>query len=635
MIVVKPTSRVLDRITCPGDLKGLSTEELTDLASEIRRELITTVASTGGHLAPNLGIVELTLGLLRALDMPRDVVAFDVGHQSYVHKLLTGRRDRFSTLRCYGGLSGFPNRSESPYDLFGSGHASDSISIALGYALARDARGGDEAVVAVIGDGSMTGGMAFEAINHLGHTQTRMTVLLNDNAMSIARNVGALATYLGKIRLGRRYQDVRDRVQDRLDRGRFGHRLVQAGKTLRDSLKMLVVPGMFFEDLGINYVGPIDGHDIEQVEAAVRAAQGYDGPVLIHAVTKKGLGYAYAADQPEAFHGVGPFDEELGCAPPPAEPKPPAYTEVFAEAVVAAARRDERIVAITAAMPSGTGLDRFARAFPDRFFDVGIAEQHAVGLAAGLALGGRIPVVAIYSTFLQRAFDMLVGDVSLQKAHVVFAIDRAGFVGDDGPTHHGVFDLTYLRAIPGLRIMAPADEAELVHALNTALLLDGPVAVRYPRGVGQGVPIPGETTEQDRWVAGRSVTLREGTDLAILAVGRMVGTALLAADLLQDRGISSTVVNARWVKPLDEEVVVRAAANHRLLVTVEENTVRGGFGAAVLETLSAQGLRADVLNLAVPDEFARHGPIDRLLDDAGLSPEKVASAIAARLGARR
>lgn len=622
------SKRILDTISEPRDLRGLDPSSLERLAAEIREQLIETVSVTGGHLAPNLGVVELTLGLYRALDMPADVVAYDVGHQSYVHKLLTGRVEQFSTLRTYGGISGFPNRAESPYDLFGSGHASDSISIALGYALARDARKGDETVVAVIGDGSMTGGMSFEALNHLGHVQTKMVVILNDNEMSIARNVGALAAYLGRVRLNKRYWGLREHIQHRLEPSQVGARLVRVGKAVRDAVKQLVVPGMLFEELGINYVGPIDGHDIAQVEEAVTAAKGYDGPVIIHAVTEKGRGYEFASCQPDLFHGIGPFDRTLGCAPPSSAPKAPAYTDVFAQALIAEASADERIVAITAAMPSGTGLDKFAAVHPDRFIDVGIAEQHAVGLAAGLAFGGQVPVVAIYSTFLQRAFDQMVGDVALQGAHVVFALDRAGFVGEDGPTHHGVFDLSYLRAIPTMKILAPSSESELVDALHTALSLDGPVALRYPRGAGEGAAIPAVATA---WEFGRGVVRREGTDVAILAAGRMVAAALASAELLATQGVSATVVDARWVKPIDEALVADVARSHPLVVTVEENTIRGGFGAAVLECLASAQVTVPLLTLGVPDTFAKHGPMAQLLDDAGLSPDKIANAIRARL----
>lgn len=619
--------RILDSITCPQDLKRLSAQELEVLAAEIRHELVSSVSRTGGHLAPNLGAVELTLGIYRALNCPRDQVAFDVGHQSYVQKLITGRCAQFNALRTYGGISGFPKRTESEYDLFGSGHASDSISIATGVAAARDTRGEDFEVVAVIGDGSLTGGMAWEALNHLGHTQTRVIVVLNDNEMSISRNVGALASYLGRIRLSRRYWGLRESLQSKLEQsGTVGQTLSNAGKTLKDSVKQLMVPGMLFEEMGIRYVGPIDGHDMTQVQAAIQSAEGADGPVLIHAVTAKGKGYTPAEEHPMAFHGISPFDPVTGKVAPSS--KPASYTSVFAQALIKEAKADGRIHAITAAMAPGTGLDKFAQHFPDRFHDVGIAEEHAVAFAAGLAFGGELPVVAIYSTFLQRAYDQIMGDVALQGAHVVFALDRGGFVGEDGPTHHGLYDLSYLRTVPTMKILAPRNEAELADALHTALRLDGPVALRYPRGAAEGVEIPEQAS---LWEVGKSVTLREGNDVALLAVGRMVNTALEAADVLATQGIDARVVDMRWVKPLDEAAVLEAARMCKLVVTVEENSVRGGFGAGVLETLAAHNVEARVMNLGTPDEFTTQGKMDELLHVYGLDGEGIAQSVTQRL----
>jgi len=624
-----PPERILESIASPCDVKSLDAGQLKTLASEIRTELVSTVSETGGHLAPNLGVVELTLGIHRALDCPTDRIIFDVGHQSYVHKLLTGRLDRFKSLRQYGGICGFPKRSESPYDSFDTGHASDSLSVALGMALARDARGGDEAVVAVIGDGSMTGGMAFEALNHIGHLGTRVIIVLNDNEMSISENVGALASYLARVRLDPRYQRLRDGVESRLATTPLGKGMVDAGEAVKESVKQLLLkPGMFFEELGLKYVGPIDGHDIEQVEQAVARAKATEGPVIIHAVTTKGSGYEHAEVQPDAFHGIGPFSVETGKANGTGGAI--SYTEAFSRALVAEAERDDRLVAITAAMPSGTGLDRFAERFPDRFYDVGIAEEHAVGMAAGLALGGRVPVVAIYSTFLQRAYDQLIMDVCLQNLHVVFCLDRAGLVGEDGPTHHGVFDLTYLRSIPNMTILAPADEIELADALHTALALDGPVAVRYPRGSGVGLTDTGARRE---WECGHAETRRTGTDVAIISVGRMTGVAMAAAELLEAEGVSATVVNARWIKPLDRDMIVHVAQAHRLVVTVEENTEMGGFGSAVCEVLSDVRMPPSVLRLAIADCFVTHGAMARLLSDVGLTPEGVSTAILGRLSA--
>ena len=618
---------ILDQISTPEDIKPLGPAQLAQLASEIRERLVSTVAATGGHLAPNLGVVELTLGLLRALDLPADRVIWDVGHQSYVHKLLTGRRERFSTLRQYGGVCGFPKRNESPYDTFDTGHASNSISVALGLAKARDARGGDENIVAVIGDGSLTGGMAFEALNHAGHLGAKLIVVLNDNEMSISENVGALASYLARVRLDPRYTRLRDGVEGAIAKvPGIGRGLVEAGEAAKESFKQLIVPGMFFEELGWTYVGPINGHDIEKVEDAVRRAKALDGPVLIHAVTHKGRGYAPAEESPDTFHGIAPFEVSTGKVPPGSGA--PSFTEVFSEAIVSEGARDERVCAITAAMPTGTGLDRFREAYPDRFYDVGIAEQHAVGLAAGLALGGRRPVVAIYSTFLQRAYDQVIMDVCLQNLPVVFALDRAGLVGEDGPTHHGVFDMSYLRAVPNLTLCAPADEADLVDMLHTGLASESPFAIRYPRGKGAGVALPREPSVLE---AGRAQVRRTGTDVALLAFGRMVGVAERASQLLMEAGVSASVVNMRWVKPLDLETVAWAAQRHDLVVTIEENSSIGGAGSAVLEALADMDMTTSVMHLGVPDCFVTHGAMDRLLSDVRLTPDGVRDAVLGRL----
>lgn len=620
------SERILDTIAAPCDVKSLGPAELSRLCAEIREELISTVSQTGGHLAPNLGVVELTLGIHRALDCPDDRIVFDVGHQSYVHKLITGRRERFSTLRQYGGVCGFPKRGESSFDAFDAGHASDSLSVALGLALARDARGGDETVLVVIGDGSMTGGMAFEALNHIGHLGTRLVIVLNDNEMSISENVGALASYLARVRLDPRYTRLRDGVESRLATTSLGKVMVDAGEAVKESVKQLLVPGMLFEELGLKYVGPIDGHDIGGVEAAVARARTADGPVIIHAVTRKGAGYEHAEEKPDAFHGIGPFERETGI--PNGGGGPLSYTEAFARSLVTEAERDERIVAITAAMPSGTGLDRFAEAFPTRFYDVGIAEEHAVGLAAGLALGGRRPVVAIYSTFLQRAYDQLIMDVALQNLPVVFCLDRAGLVGEDGPTHHGVFDLTYLRSIPNMMVLAPSDEAELAHALHTALAAECPCAIRYPRGSGTGVGLPDAV---EVWEPAKATLKRTGTDVALFAVGRMVSVAMEAAEGLEADGVSASVIDARWVKPLDLEMIAAAAADHRLIVTIEENTGVGGFGSGVSEALSDLAAETPVLRLAVPDCFVTHGAMPKLLAEVGLTPAAVRGAVLGRL----
>ena len=617
--------RILDSIDTPCDLKGLDDAQLTTLAAEIREVLINTVSATGGHLAPNLGVVELTLGMHRALDCPDDKIIWDVGHQSYVHKLVTGRVDDFGTLRQYGGVCGFPKRSESPYDVFDTGHASNSLSAALGLACARDAAGRDETVVAVIGDGSMTGGMAFEALNHIGHLGTKLVIVLNDNEMSIAENVGALASYLARVRLDPRYNRLRDDVESALGRTRLGAAMVAAGEAAKGSVKQLLVPGMLFEELGLKYAGPIDGHSVAAVQNAIARAKQVDGPVIVHVVTRKGAGYIHAEEQPDAFHGIGPFSIETGVAN--GSGGAISFTEAFSRSILAEAEGDERVVAITAAMPSGTGLDAFAKTYPERFFDVGIAEQHAVGLAAGMALGGRRPVVAIYSTFMQRAYDQLIMDVCLQNLPVVFCLDRAGLVGEDGPTHHGVFDLTYLRSVPNLMVLAPADEAELAHMLHTALRAEGPVAIRYPRGAGAGIAMPEHPEVLE---AGRAEVRITGHDVALLAVGRMVGASHAAADLLANDGVSASVVNMRWVKPLDLETVSWAANAHRLIVTVEENTGAGGFGAAILEGMSDLGLGTPVLRLSVPDCFVTHGAMKKLLEEVGLTPEGISAAVLGR-----
>lgn len=613
---------ILDSISGPSDLKRLDAPELKRLAEEIRQVLIQTVSVTGGHLAPNLGVVELTLGLHRALDCPADKIVWDVGHQAYVHKLVTGRRNDFSTLRTYGGLCGFPKHTESPYDVHDAGHASNSISVALGLAAARDLQGGDETIVAVIGDGSLTGGMAFEALNHAGHLGSRLIIVLNDNEMSIAANVGALSSYLARVRLDRRYRRLRDDVESALAKTKIGAAVVAAGEAAKDSVKQLLVPGMLFEELGLQYIGPIDGHDVAQVQNAITWAQSADGPVIVHAVTRKGLGYVHAEDRPDDFHGISPFSVETGKVNGSGG-GPLSYTETFGRALVAEGEADDRIVAITAAMPAGTGLAHFAERFPDRFFDVGIAEQHAVGLASGLAHGGLVPVVAIYSTFLQRAYDQVIMDAALQDLHIVFCLDRAGLVGEDGPTHHGVFDLTYLRAVPNLMITAPADECELVNMLHTALHADGPVAIRYPRGSGRGVALPAEPIVLE---AGKAEVRREGTEVAFLAIGRMVEVAEEAAAMLAEGGLSARVVNMRWVKPMDLEAI-SAAAQTELIITVEENTGLGGFGAGVLEALADLGVDVPVLRLSIPDCFVTHGAMSRLFAEVGLTPEAVTAAV--------
>ncbi len=616
---------ILPRIDGPAPLAALSRGELEQLCAELREEIITTVSCTGGHLGASLGVVELTVALHHVFRSPEDRIVWDVGHQAYGHKLLTGRREAFHTLRRKGGVSGFPRRSESPHDAFGVGHASTSISAALGYARARDARGEKHHVIAVVGDGALTGGLAYEGLNNAGQLQTDVLVVLNDNEMSISPNVGAIAKHLTRITSGRTYTRLEGGIWSLLGRGPWGRRLQILAGRIKESLKHLVVPTILFEELGFNYFGPIDGHDLGLVIDTLRAVRELHGPVLVHLITRKGKGYAFAEQDQLRYHGVGSFDKAEGIksAPTPV----PTYTEVFGRALVDLARADPRVHAITAAMPEGTGLNAFRSEFPGRFYDVGIAEQHAVTFAAGLACAGQRPVVAVYSTFLQRAFDQVIHDVALQGLPVVFAIDRGGLVGEDGPTHHGVFDISYLRLIPNLVLMAPKDENELRHMLATALARDeGPTALRYPRGVGLGVPLAGAPSVLP---IGRAEVLREGDDVCLLALGTMVRPAVEAAQWLQRAGLSATVVNSRFVKPLDEELLERLWERHRFVVTVEENTVCGGFGSAVLEWAAGRPLASPVrvLTLGVPDRFIEQASREDQLAEAGLVGEQIGARI--------
>ena len=614
---------VLDQIQTPADLKGRSAAELEALASEIRSELIRVVSRNGGHLGASLGTVELTLALHAVFESPRDKLVWDVGHQAYVHKLLTGRRERFETIRQEGGLSGFLSRDESEHDAFGAGHASTSISAALGMAVAFEQTGQERRVVAVIGDGALTGGMAFEALNNAGNLSVPLIVVLNDNEMSIAPNVGALSKYLDRVRTDRRYNRAKDELARLTERLPQGELLVELGKRWKDSLKEFVYHAMIWEELGFTYVGPVDGHDLRATIDALRQARNVPGPVFLHVVTQKGRGFAAAESDRERGHAVS------APAIPGAPASPPKYQDVFARTLIELAATDPRIVGITAAMPTGTSLAKFETVYPDRFFDVGIAEQHAVTFAAGLAAEGMRPVAAIYSTFLQRAYDQIVHDVCVQRLPVVFAMDRAGFAGDDGRTHHGIYDLSYLRCLPNITVMAPKDENELRHMLKTAIDHDGgPIAVRYPRGGGVGVPI-GEPLHA--LPIGRSEVLQDGDDVAILALGAMVLPAERAAAALAVEGIAASVVNARFVKPLDERLILELARRCGALVTVEESAAAGGFGSAVLETLAAHGLTIPVLVLGVPDRVFEQASQGRLREMAGLTPDGIAAAVRAVL----
>ena len=622
--------RILDVVDSPADLKLLTDDELSILAREIREQIITTTSKTGGHVASSLGAVEIILAVHSLLNCPKDKFIFDVGHQSYAHKLVTGRRDRFDTLRTFHGISGFPKPSESEYDVHASGHASDSLSIAVGLAKARALSGGTNKIVALIGDAALGGGMAFEALNYIGQAQLPMVIILNDNEMSISRNVGALMKHLGYLRTSSSYRTTRDRVQEAMEQsGALGSALMHFGRNAKESMKQFVIPhSMIFEQLGIVCTTPVDGHNIHELKEMLSTCLAADGPVLMHVVTKKGAGYGPAMAEPTRFHGTGPYDIATGKAiKKPA--KAPSYTSVFGDALLNEARADERIVAITAAMESGTGLTGFEKEFPDRFIDVGICEENAAGMAAGLAIGGRKPVFAVYSTFLQRAIDQLIVNNALMNLDVVFAIDRAGLVGADGPTHHGMFDLVYTRMVPNMRVLAPSNEAELVNSLHTALVLGGPFAVRYPRGEACGVPVP---DKPETYEPGVSRLVREGSDVAILAFGNMVEPANEAAAALEEAGLSVRVVDMRWVKPLDTEAI-RKASETRLVVTVEDGVVAGGVGEEVLAELARQNEKVPVLALGIPDRYIMQGAPDFLMHELGLDAEGIAAAIEEKLEA--
>lgn len=621
--------RILDVVNSPADLKLLTDDELSILAREIREEIITTTSKTGGHVASSLGAVEIILAVHSLINCPHDKFIFDVGHQSYAHKLVTGRRDRFSTLRTFHGISGFPKPSESPYDVHASGHASDSLSVAVGLAKARDLSHGDEKIVTLIGDAALGGGMAFEALNYIGQAQLPLVIILNDNEMSISRNVGALMKHLGYLRTSSSYRTTRDRVQEAMEQsGAIGTALMHFGRNAKESMKQFVLPRtMIFEQLGIVCTTPVDGHNIHELKETLSTCLAANGPVLMHVVTKKGAGYGPAMADPTRFHGTGSFDIATGKAvKSPA--KAPSYTSVFGASLVREARRDDRIVAITAAMETGTGLVDFAKEFPDRFIDVGICEENAAGMAAGLAIGGKKPVFAVYSTFLQRAIDQLITNNALMNLDVVFAIDRAGLVGADGPTHHGMFDLVYTRMVPNMRVIAPSDEAELSSALHTALALGGPFAVRYPRGAAMGVPVPDEPETFD---PGVSRTVREGDDVAVLAFGNMVAPSLAAAEALAAKSVSVRVVDMRWVKPLDKDAI-RDAAKTRLVVTVEDGVVEGGVGEEAIAELARQGANVPALTLGIPDRYIMQGAPDFLMHELGLDAEGIAAAIEGKLG---
>jgi len=611
-----PARRLLDTINNPQELKKLPPEFLPQLAQEIREKIISTVARTGGHLAPSLGVVELSIALHYVFDCPRDKIVWDVGHQAYAHKLLTGRQDRFHTLRQHGGLSGFPKRGESCYDAFDTGHSSTSISAALGIAIARCLKKERHRVIAVIGDGSMTAGIAFEGLNNAGDLNKDLIVVLNDNGMSIAPNVGALSSFFSR-KLTRPTMVFLKRQVENLLRSlpAIGEDLVTWAKRSEESFKAFFTPGMLFEALKFTYLGPVNGHRLDHLVETFNNVKNLKGPILVHVLTTKGKGYYPAETDPTGFHGLGKFDPDTG-EPKKSVSEVPSYTEVFGDTLVRLARQDPKIVAITAAMPDGTGLVDFRQEFPTRFFDVGICEQHAVTFAGGLAVEGMRPVTVIYSTFLQRAYDQILHDVCIQKLPVVFAIDRAGIVGEDGETHQGLFDLSYLRHLPNLVLMAPKDENELRDMLFTAVEHPGPVALRYPRGRGLGVAF---SSTLRKVPIGKAEVLREGQDLLILALGASVSPALEAAKELEKQGFSATVVNVRFIKPLDEPLILSLAAQHGRVLTVEENVVAGGFGSAVLELLADHDLfGVTVKRLGIPDVFVEHGTQDVLRKKYGL-----------------
>lgn len=620
----KRPMNLLQSINAPADLRRLRPEQLREVADEIRQFILETMSRVGGHTGASLGAVELAVALHYAFDTPRDRLVWDVGHQAYAHKILTGRRDLLHTIKQYGGLSGFLKRDESEYDTFGAGHASTSLSAALGMAVARDHSGEDHHVVALIGDSSLAGGMAMEAVNQAGHLKTRLIVLLNDNEMSIAPAVGALTGYLNRIREAQGYHRFKDEVGDLIhDIPSFGERLYQAAKTVKDAIAAAVLPGALVNELGFKYIGYVDGHNpLALVRALEEAKHVKDGPVIVHALTQKGKGYPSREKNYYAWHATGPFDLTTGAAVKSSKAAPPSYTAVFGQTLCRLMERDERVVALTAAMPDGTGIDKVLDKFPERAFDVGIAEQHCVTFAAGMATEGLKPVCAIYSTFLQRAFDQLVHDVCLQDLNVKFCMDRAGIVGGDGPTHHGLLDIAYLRAVPNMVVMAPKDEGEMRDMLRTMIEHEGPAAMRYPRGNGVGADVEREPEVLE---IGKAELLRDGGEVAIIAYGSMVHPALEAAQQLAKEKIETTVVNARFVKPLDAGLMLALARTRRLIVTVEEAYLAGGFGSAVMELLEENGLLDSVrlVRMGVPDRIVTHGDPKLLLAKYGLDSDGI------------
>lgn len=609
---------ILDKINKPNDIKRIDPEEYEQLAQEIRQFLIDSISKTGGHLASNLGVVELTMALHIVFDLPTDKLIWDVGHQSYTHKILTGRKNQFNKLRKYGGMSGFPKRNESDYDAFDTGHSSTSISAGLGYASARNITGEDYHVISVIGDGALTGGMAYEALNNASSLKKNFIIVLNDNSMSISENVGGISRILDDVRSSYSYYDLKEDVKNTLHKLPNGDALVEKIKKTKSNIKQFIVPGQIFEDMGIQYLGPVDGHNIHKLIKIFNIAKRVDSPVLVHVVTQKGHGYAPAEKNPSRFHGIGPFDIKTGKSL--SVGKGESYSAVFSRKICDIAKNDRSVVAITAAMPDGTGLDKFKKWFPDSFFDVGIAEEHAVTFSAGLAAGGMKPVFAVYSSFLQRAFDQILHDVCMQQLHVVFAIDRAGLVGSDGETHQGIFDLSFLSVIPNMTIIAPKNGWELENALEFALEhFYGPIAIRYPRGCAY----TGLSEYVQPIEYGKSELIHEGSHICLMAVGNMMETALTTGERLKEYNIDATIVNARFVKPIDEDMICDIADEHELLVTLEENVYTGGFGEAVSRYTQMNGLNIRTLGIALPDDYIEHGNVDILKHEAGIDAEAV------------
>lgn len=612
--------RILDNITSPSGVKDLSNAELEVLASEVRDFLIDSVSKTGGHLASNLGVVELTISLFKSFDLEKDKIVWDVGHQSYIHKILTGRKDRFVDLRKYNGLSGFPKRCESKYDTFDTGHSSTSISAALGMARARDIKKEKNEVIAVIGDGALTGGMALEALNDVGFNKTKVIVILNDNQMSIADNVGGLSTHLNKLRMEPKYNRLKSNINETLKSSKAGVKLAKVISRFKDSVKQFVVPSMLFEDMGLKYIGPIDGHDIETMNEVLEMAKEIEEPVIIHVVTSKGKGYELAEKNPNKYHGVSPFDLESGESNTSSKMN---YSKAFGNAMLEIAKEDERVVAITAAMPDGTGLKEFSNIYKDRFFDVGIAEQHATTFAAGLAASNMKPVFAVYSTFLQRAFDQVIHDVCIQNMPVVFAIDRAGLVGEDGETHQGIFDISYLSQIPNITILAPKHTDEVKPMLKFALKQNGPVAIRYPRGGDSDIDI--KSIKEINY--GKWEKINSGEKITIITSGKMLQHTLLAKELLLKEGINPTIINATFIKPLDEEMLKEVASSDNTVITIEDNVTSGGFGSYVLMKLYENGFKNKFKAMGYENKFVHQGDVNLLYKENNLDPEGIAKAV--------